>query len=192
MVRELSDRLARVATRLRGEDYYAAQYQEMHAHGAFPGKSWEHHVDTLMRVIPDIADKTVLDFGCGPLGGLAARLGDKVISYDPFVQKFSTPPWDRRFDGVFSSDVLEHMTSRQIDEFLTRVATARPEFVFLNVSTRPAFKNLPNGANAHLTVKPGEWWLPYAGGKLGPDYTPLLAQVDLLSNEVTLCFRRGR
>ena len=191
MVRELSDRLARVATRWRSEDYYAAQYQEMHAHGAFPGKSWEHHVDTLCRIVPDVGQKTVVDFGCGPLGGLAARLGDRVISYDPFVEKYSTPPWDRRFDGVFSSDVLEHMTAKQIEEFLNRVAGARPEFVFLNVSTRPAFKNLPNGANAHLTVKPGDWWLQYVGEKMGPEYKPLLAQVDLLSSEVTLCLRRG-
>ena len=190
MVHRFSERLARVATRLRSKHYYAAQYQEMHANGAFPGKSWQHHVDTLMRVIPDVAEKTVLDFGCGPLGGLAARLGERVISYDPYVEKYATPPWDERFDGVFSSDVLEHMTGRQIDEFLTRVATAAPDFVFLNGSTRSAFKNLPNGANAHLTVKPGEWWLSYTSGKLGQRYNPLLAQVDLVSREVTLCFRR--
>ena len=33
-------------------------------------------------------------------------------------------------------------------------------FVYMNVASYPAKKILPNGWNAHVTIKPPEWWRP--------------------------------
>lgn len=185
---DLREFVAGVFTRLRGPGYIASLYGELHAQGAFPGRSWRAHVDTLRRLVPGIDSKIILDYGCGPLGGLSECFGDNVIAYDPFVEKYSALPWGRRFDLVFSSDVLEHMRISAIDELLAQIRRARPQYLFLNISTRPAFKRLPNGANAHLTIKPAEWWLQHLGERLGAAYRPVLAEADLLRNEGTFAF----
>jgi hypothetical protein len=188
---QLLEYCAGLVTRWRGADYLASLYTEMHSKGAFPGDSWRVHVDTLRRLVPQIDGKTILDYGCGRLGGLSREFGERVIPYDPFVAQYSTPPWDKKFDVVFSSDVFEHMKLSAIDELLERIRAARPEFVFLNISTRPAHKLLPNGANAHLTVRPAAWWLEHLGQSLGADYCPVLAEADLLRDEGTFCFQRS-
>jgi hypothetical protein len=178
-----------LATKWRGPDYLAGLYSEMHANGAFPGHSWRVHVDLLRRLVPDLDRLTIVDYGCGPHGGLRQSLGEQVIPFDPFVEAFSTPPWDRDFDLLFSSDVLEHMPIGQIDRLIDKLVASRAQHVFLNISTRPAHKHLPNGANAHLTVKPTRWWLDYLTGGLHQRFNPLVAQADLLRNEATFYFR---
>ena len=120
-------------------------------------------MEKLIRVvfhsIPKLEQKTILDFGCGPLGGLVEKLGTgSVISYDPYVPKVATPPWNRNFDVLFSSDVLEHLTLQDVRAFAKNVRRSRPQFVFLNISTRRADKTFSNGRNVHLTVHPMNWW----------------------------------
>lgn len=184
--------LTSMVTRLRGRDYIGPFYIQMHKDGGFKGTSWQHKYQDFERCIPDLASKTIIDYGCGPLGGLAQKLGDKVISYDPYVEKFSTPPWDKPADVVFSSDVLEHMTWPDIQEFLGQARRTTAEYIFLIVSTRRASKLLPNGSNAHLMVKPGEWWLKRVKRELGEAFRPIYARADLIRPEVILCFQRER
>jgi hypothetical protein len=177
-------------TRLRAGAYYDSLYLELHAQHAFKGNTWRSHLDLLRKSVPDINNLRILDFGCGPKGGLSAELGANVTPHDPYVEKYAESPWNKTFDVVFSSDVLEHMTLQHISAFAQNIVKAHPAFVFLNISTRPAQKNLPNGANAHLTVNRPEWWLSYLGEKLGSAYQPTLAVSDLLSQDVSLCFHR--
>lgn len=178
-------------TRASSGDYRKRQYVAMHSDGKFKGATWKRHLETLTKVIPDISKKTILDYGCGPTGGLREHLRENVISYDPYVSQHSTPPWDKQFDVLFSCDVLEHMTVGEVKELLDRALTANVGHVFLVVSTRPAVKRLPNGANAHITVRSADWWLDHIQQVLGPTYTPGLAISDLLQKEVILCFVRG-
>jgi hypothetical protein len=35
---------------------------------------------------------------------------------------------------------------------------AARKFVFANIASYPAAKILPNGENAHCTIRPVEWW----------------------------------
>ncbi len=179
-----------LVTKFRGPEYLAKLNREMHAHGAFPGHSWRAHVEALGRFVPDLHDKTILDYGCGPLGGLQQHFGDRVIPYDPFVEKFSAPPWNKTFDVVFSSDVMEHVPVAEITALLDRINRSTASYVFLNISTRRAHKPLPNRANAHLTIKPAHWWLDTLSTAL-PRFTPTLAEADLLRDEGTFCFQRA-
>jgi hypothetical protein len=190
MIRHGVQSLRRWATTLRGQAYYDHLYVAMHHSRAFRGDTWRAHLTQLREIVPDLDQRTILDFGCGPKGGLAAEYGGRVIPFDPYVSEFSAPPWSKSFDVVFSSDVLEHMTLVQIHAFLHHIRTCAPEFAFLVASTRPAHKSLPNGANAHLTVKPASWWLATVSSALGNEYAPKLALADLIRADVTLCFGR--
>lgn len=174
-----------------GGAYYARLYRELHARHAFQGDTWRAHLGLLRECVADLETKTILDFGCGPKGGLSAELGSNVTPHDPFIERFAISPWGREYDVVFSSDVLEHMTLRQITSLLGNVVSANAEYVFLSISTREAKKRLPNGANAHLTVRPPSWWLDFVGKGLGSEYSSILAVADLLRRDVSICFRRN-
>lgn len=180
--------VTRWLTIVRGQAYYDRLYLAMHKSQAFHGDTWRAHLHQLRQVVPDLEQLTILDFGCGPKGGLSREYRN-VIPYDPYVTQFSAPPWEKQFDVVFSSDVLEHMTRRQISEFLSRLRRAAPKFIFLVASTRKAQKSLPNGANAHLTVQPPGWWLAFVANALGSHYLPIMATADLIREDVSLCFK---
>lgn len=184
------DTLSRWVTGLRGQAYYDTMYRAMHKQSAFRGDTWRSHLRQLRDTVPDLDNRVIVDFGCGPKGGLSAELPSNVIPYDPYVPQYSKLPWTAKIDVVFSSDVLEHMTRTQIDQFLGNARGANPSFVFLVVSTRPAQKKLPNGVNAHLTIKPAAWWVTYVAGALRGGYRPILATADLIRDDVTLCFER--
>lgn len=166
----------------------ASLNRAMHDNGAFPGTTWKAHADLLMQTVPAIEEMATLDFGCGPLGGLAQLL-PHVTSYDPFVDKFSADPWSREYGVIFSSDVIEHMTVGQTNAFLRQAVKSQVEYLFLNISTRLAYKNLPDGTNAHITVKPGGWWLSHLNCQL-TGYKTILAQSNLLREDATFCYRR--
>jgi hypothetical protein len=183
---------AEFLTRFRGQAFYDTMYLAMHKQRAFRGDTWRAHLRQLRDIIPNLDQRVILDFGCGPKGGLAAEYEANAIPYDPYVSQYSKLPWNEKVDVVFSSDVLEHMTRSQIDQFLGNVCRADPSFVFLVASTRPAQKKLPNGANAHLTVKPAAWWVAYVARALGDGYRPILATADLIRDDVSMCFERVR
>jgi hypothetical protein len=153
------------------DDALPVLYREMHAKGLFPGVAWRSIFETFAAAIPDLERRTILDFGCGPRGGLAEQLKPgQVVSYDPYVETYSKPPWNQSFDVVFSSDVLEHLPQREIEVFAANVFRCRPEFVFLNISTRPAHKTFSSGENVHVTVKPATWWQNTLGTFWSPAY----------------------
>jgi hypothetical protein len=153
------------------DDALPVLYREMHAKGLFPGVAWRSVFETFAAAIPDLERRIILDFGCGPRGGLAEQLKPgQVVSYDPYVERYSEPPWSQSFDVVFSSDVLEHLPQREIEVFAVNVFRCRPEFVFVNISTRPAHKTFSSGENVHVTVKPATWWQNTLGRFWRPAY----------------------
>jgi hypothetical protein len=165
-----------------------ALYREMHAKALFPGVTWRGLFESFAAAIPDLERRTILDFGCGPRGGLSERLPGQVIAYDPYVDAHSASPWERPFDVVFSSDVLEHLPQSEIENFASNVRRSRPEFVFLNISTRSAHKTFSNGVNVHLTVKPTRWWLDTLGAYWNDEYDCQVVRDQ--ADECTLLFAR--
>jgi hypothetical protein len=190
MVSRLLEHLLNLITRLRGERYIAPLYLQMHEAGRFRGETWKKSMREFEQLVPELQSKVILDFGCGPRGGVAEHFGESVISFDPYVPQYSALPWNRKFDVVFSGDVLEHMRLREIQTFLTQIRESAARYVFLVISTRPAGKRLPNGANAHLTVKPSEWWTRKMQVGLSPDFELIYAKADVLRQDVAICFRR--
>ena len=53
---------------------------------------------------------------------------------------------------------MEHIPESVIPEVFDYIFSHANKFVFLGICTRLAIAVLPNGENAHCTVKPIEWW----------------------------------
>ena len=113
-------------------------------------------------MVRDTKSKTLLDYGCGK--GLQysewkhhEELGVMPALYDPAVPEFEELP-EGKFDGVYSTDVMEHIPKEQLPEVFTHIFSKAERFVFLAICTKPAIAVLPSGENAHCTVEPIEWW----------------------------------
>ena len=174
-------------------------YAKMHANAAFKGDTWKLHFARFLHFA--FSDEysppvKVLDFGCGPTGGLKASLLKKgfeieVASHDPFIPQFAKEPWKSGFDTFFSTDVFEHMTDEKVADLLLRLRKhISCTKIFVALSTRPANKTLPNGLNAHLTVRPADWWHGTFCATLSGAFDFRIADADLLHGECVFALSR--
>jgi hypothetical protein len=163
-----------------------AQYQKLHAEGDpargipaekfYPGNSLPAHAPAIRELVKQTRASSILDYGCGK--GLQyswtdLKMKDSTIAptlkdywgvanihcYDPAVPKFMTLPTGR-FDGVISTDVLEHVPTPDVDWILREIFTYADKFVFLNIACHKAKATLPDGRNAHTNAHPASWWKP--------------------------------
>ena len=166
---------------------YAAlieQYRTLHAKGeinlelsaesTYPGVSLFPHICAIKRLIEETGSNTILDYGSGK--GIAYELPsveapgmgnvgplvdywnvDYVLCYDPCYPVYARRP-EEVFDGVVCTDVLEHCPEEDLDWIMTDLFSYARRFVFAAVACFPAKTHLPNGENAHCTVKSSQWW----------------------------------
>jgi|SRR5688572_26447536 len=140
----------------------------------YPGISLLPHVHRIKRLIVSTGAKTILDYGCGkghqydpvPIRIPDDRTWDSVIDYwdvdevccyDPCYERYCKLP-QGEFDGVISTDVLEHCPEQDVPWVVGEMFGYARKFVFANVASYPALTTLPNGENAHCTVRPPDWW----------------------------------
>lgn len=160
------------------------QYCKMHAEGeqflgippeqTFPGLSLPAQASRIKRLIAATESLNILDYGSGKgkqydLSPVKDGEGntfetmmdywdvDSVRCYDPCYPPFSNLP-SEKFDGVISTDVLEHCPEEDIPWIIDEIFNFAERFVFANIACYPAKKRLPNGENAHSTIKSPEWW----------------------------------
>lgn len=139
-----------------------AFYAEGAAKRNFKGLTILQHVESIEKVVRRTRAQTVLDYGSGQgkawSRGLTDRLGlSSVTCYDPAVPRFAQKP-EGRFDGVICCDVLEHIGEEHIDAVIEELFGYARKFVWASVCCRPAKKTLPDGRNAHVTIRPYAWW----------------------------------
>lgn len=164
----------------------------------FKGDTWRRHREGFERFIRtqvyQALPRVVLDYGCGPTGGIAggsSKHFDNVFSFDPYVRQYSADPWYRDFNIFFSCDVFEHLPLPDLHRLMTRIrAKESLTHLYIALSTRPANKTLPNGLNVHLTVKPAEWWQGFLEGGLGEDFKSTASVAYLQEGEATFEFVR--
>lgn len=140
------------------------QYVALHADPAvFSGRSLRPHATAIARLVRGTQSKTLLDYGCGKgeqyLHDQVHRFwgGIEPALYDPAVPQFAARPVGR-FDGVICTDVLEHVPEADLDDMLRDVLAFAQRFAFFSIATRAAKRRLPDGRNAHVTVRPRDWW----------------------------------
>jgi hypothetical protein len=151
-------------------------YRQMHAspENIFAGQMLGRHLPTIRSLVRRHGARTLLDYGSGrgdlyslrdvtlpdigPIASVTDYLGvESVVCYDPGVPAFSELPAGS-FDGVISTDVLEHIAEEDIPWTLAEMFGKAKEFVFANVASYPAKKKLPSGENAHVTQRDPRWW----------------------------------
>jgi len=105
---------------------------------------------------------SMLDYGCASgvqyeKGLLHEYLNVEIGLYDPAVEKYNVLP-DGVYDAVLCYDVLEHIHEEDLDYVLNRIFSKASKLVLIKVGLAPAVATLPNGENAHCTVKKLDWW----------------------------------
>lgn len=160
-------------------------YRQMHEKGesflhikpedTFPGQSLPPQAKRIKGLIDATQARRILDYGSGKGLQYQARditlpdvpgrwpsiqsywSVDAIHCFDPAYSPFSELPRGA-FDGVISTDVLEHCPEEDVPWIIDEIFSYARKFVFMNVACYPAKKRLPTGENAHCTIKPKEWW----------------------------------
>ena len=140
---------------------YIEQYKQMY----YTGDMLFPNLEYIVKLVKLTEAKSLLDFGCGKgkqysgWGDLTAHitLGMMPALYDPGVKEFEKIP-DGKFDGVYSTDVMEHIPKDELSDALEIIFSKASKFVFLAICTAPAIQLLPNGENAHCTLERIDWW----------------------------------
>ena len=106
--------------------------------------------------------ESLLDYGCGK-GWILKSLQETyptcdIVGYDPAVLEYKELP-NKKFDCVFSVDVLEHIEPDCIISVITNINQLSTKYIWLRIDTLPARKRLPDGRNAHLIIEQPPYWL---------------------------------
>lgn len=160
-------------------------YRDMHQKGdplsetpakeTFDGRSLLPHAQAVSQAVEEFQLKTLLDYGCGKatlydsaeletpdgkiLKGLKEIWGvDEITLYDPGYEPHSQLP-SGTFDGVICSDVLEHCPEEDLDWIIEELFAFANRYLICTIACYPAKKQLPNGENAHITLKKPGWWI---------------------------------
>lgn len=146
--------------RLISDAYQKLNY-ELHKSGTIYGEGGHGFVDRATQLVSDYKARSLLDYGCGK-GTLKTSLAKicpnlDIREYDPAIPGKTRQPAPA--DVVFSTDVMEHIEPDYIDTVLAHIADLTQKVAWLYISVVPAVKTLPDGRNAHLIVKPAEWWV---------------------------------
>jgi SAM-dependent methyltransferase len=142
------------------EDGQIAQYRQLHAEKADYGASSPKYIDETSLFIGWLKPKSVLDYGCGKGGllkALALRFPDiQFAGYDPAIPGADTLP-RQKFDMAICTDVLEHIPEDALPRVVQEIASLS-ENCFFGLHHALARQILPNGQNAHCTIRPPVWY----------------------------------
>lgn len=145
-------------------------YADIHASRAY-GNTSVRNGRFLRPDIKLLRPASIIDYGCGQsrlLDQLELDYPLEMRRYDPAIPAFSRKP-EGVYDLLISIDVLEHIPEPDLDPVIEELRSLCRNAILI-VDTIPARLILPNGENAHATVKPKDWW----AGKLGRHFPHLV------------------
>ena len=133
----------------------------------FAGEVRVQHASRISFLTKSCGAQRLLDYGAGKghqydLNRTDVDLREvygvsEITCYDPGHQPYSSLP-DGSFDGVICLDVMEHCPEEDLPWIISEIIGYAEKFVYFTVACFKAEKNLPNGENAHCTVRPPAWW----------------------------------
>lgn len=170
----MSNQLAMYRELTRQEPYrispqYRAQQRQMHANERYGVSGAEHAARVFMagaQIVRKFGKCEILDYGCGKETLRAAMeecfptiYGMRVIGYDPGREGFDAEP--QKAQIVVCTDVMEHIEQQCVDAVLRHIHDLTEHVAIIDVALQPAVKTLPDGRNAHICLKPKDWWLSF-------------------------------
>lgn len=138
---------------------YRAQNAALHASREDYGISSQGWVPYVANLLSTEQLPTMLDYGAGKqclAAGLKNFAGVDIRNYDPAVPDIAADPAPAAL--VVCTDVLEHIEPVHLNAVLRHLAALTQRKLLVSISTQPSTKTLEDGRNAHLIVKPAEWW----------------------------------
>ena len=141
---------------------------------SFKGDYLLKFLDRIKRLTEKYGATTLLDYGAGK----GEQYSEKVIitdsdsgmefhgvrdywkvdlidCYEPALENIAP---QKIYDGVISTDVLEHCFIADVPWIVEEMFASAKSFVFVNIACNPAVARLPNGENAHITIRSPDWW----------------------------------
>lgn len=153
---------------MAGDDRHISMYSEIHAREGWGNTS----VKNLRLLRPDIRllhPASILDYGCGQsplLEHLDLGYPVELLRYDPAIPKYSAKPQGKA-DLLLNIDVLEHIPEEHLETVIADMAASCRNAIII-VDMAPAALILPDGSNAHCTLKPRQWWHDKLSAHFGP------------------------
>ena len=111
--------------------------------------------------------KSTLDYGCGAsdwmLDGFEPETNVSAKEYFGLEECYRYEPARdiderQKVDCVISFDVLEHIFVADVSNVIDEIFSYATKLVVLNIACYEAAALLPNGENAHITVRNPHWW----------------------------------
>jgi hypothetical protein len=126
-------------------------------------RAFQEHIKPLFK---QFNIKTLLDYGCG--GSKYDKAGfnpnnqsaqdyfelDEVRLYEPARNLDQR----QKSDAVVNFDVLEHIFISDVPRVIRELFELTDRLLVVNVACYSARALLPNGENAHITVRTPHWW----------------------------------
>jgi hypothetical protein len=134
---------------------------------AFSDFELKAYREQILSIFNDHSISTVLDYGCGGSdwrsGDFDKASGQSAIEYFKLQNAYRYEPARdiderQRVDCVISFDLLEHIFISDVPAVLRDMFSYTTKLIVLNVACYPAAAKLPNGENAHVTVRRPFWW----------------------------------
>lgn len=140
---------------------------QQHVENAFSDFELRAYKAQILPILNQHSISTVLDYGCGGSDWRASGFDEtshqSAIEYFNLKDAFRYEPARaiderQRVDCVVSFDVLEHIFIADVPSVLRDMFSYASKLIVLNVACYPAAAKLPNGENAHITVRHSHWW----------------------------------
>ena len=122
--------------------------------------------EQIKKIVEYFNAKNCLDYGSGGSDLNKTKLvnGEKFIDYVGLKKIKSFEPARNKkkkdkCDIVLCFDVLEHVFINDVPWVINDLFKYATKCIVINVACYNAAALLPNGENAHITVRPPSWWL---------------------------------
>lgn len=148
---------------------YARAYTQMHEEKPklFAGHTLKRYVKPITTLVNEAKPTRILDYGSGKgYQYLEMRLHEQwggllPHCFDVGVRQLSKRP-EGKFDGIICTDMMEHIEEKDVVMILSDIfsfsSNTPNAFAFFGICCRPSKKTLPDGRDAHLCIKPRDWW----------------------------------
>lgn len=146
------------------QDGYVTR-EGQHIEAAFNDMEIRAFKEFVKPLFEKFAVKTLLDYGCG--GSDYNKTGFKLdLSAKEYFRLNDVYLFEpargiderRSADAVVCFDVLEHIFIYDLPETIRELFRLSKRLLIVNVACYNARALLPNGENAHITVRPPHWW----------------------------------
>ena len=104
---------------------------------------------------------SISDYGAGKcnLQKKLIQLGLKDFDYFPYDPVFPEYGSPKKANLVCCIDVLEHIEESFIENVINELRNITDKLAYFTIALKPAGKILKDGRNAHILLKPEDWWL---------------------------------